>query len=74
MRCEQTAEEGQKRPEKLSLMFDVSGGELTVLELGQRKPLAQGQDSLLFTHFGLSGPAILNVSRVVSGLYARLCL
>ena len=38
-----------------------------VLEPGQRKPLAQQQGSLLFTHFGLSGPAILNVSRVVSG-------
>ena len=38
-----------------------------VLEPGQRKPLTQQQGSLLFTHFGLSGPAILNVSRVVSG-------
>lgn len=38
-----------------------------ILEPGQKKPLAQQQGSLLFTHFGLSGPAILNVSRVVSG-------
>ncbi|MDB5339472.1 MAG: N-methyltryptophan oxidase, partial [Planctomycetaceae bacterium] len=38
-----------------------------VLEPDQRKPLTQQQGSLLFTHFGLSGPAILNVSRVVSG-------
>jgi predicted Rossmann fold flavoprotein len=31
------------------------------------KPLAARRGSLLFTHFGLSGPVILDVSRVVSG-------
>lgn len=32
-----------------------------------RGPLAAARGSLLFTHFGLSGPVILDVSRVVSG-------
>ncbi|MES2789748.1 MAG: NAD(P)/FAD-dependent oxidoreductase [Planctomycetota bacterium] len=45
-------------------LSDVS---VRVVEPGQRKPLAQQQGSLLFTHFGFSGPAILNLSRVVSG-------
>ena len=31
------------------------------------KPLAWSRGSLLFTHFGLSGPVVLNVSRAVSG-------
>ncbi len=31
------------------------------------KPLAARRGSLLFTHFGLSGPVILDVSRVISG-------
>lgn len=38
-----------------------------VREPGNRKPLSQGRGSLLFTHFGVSGPVILNVSREVSG-------
>ncbi len=29
--------------------------------------LAQGRGSMLFTHFGVSGPVVLNVSRAVSG-------
>ena len=33
----------------------------------ENKPLAARRGSLLFTHFGLSGPVILDVSRVVSG-------
>jgi predicted Rossmann fold flavoprotein len=33
----------------------------------ETKPLAARRGSLLFTHFGLSGPVILDVSRVVSG-------
>jgi len=32
-----------------------------------RAPLAERRGSFLFTHFGLSGPAVLDVSRVVSG-------
>lgn len=32
-----------------------------------RRPLAERRESILFTHFGLSGPAILDVSRAVSG-------
>jgi predicted Rossmann fold flavoprotein len=31
------------------------------------RPLAAGRGSLLFAHFGLSGPVILDVSRAVSG-------
>lgn len=38
-----------------------------IVAAGQSKSLAQCRSSLLFTHFGLSGPAALNVSRVVSG-------
>jgi predicted Rossmann fold flavoprotein len=38
---------------------------LTVVEGGKR--LAQRRSSLLFAHFGLTGPAALDVSRVVSG-------
>jgi hypothetical protein len=33
----------------------------------QTKVLAQRRGSLLFTHFGLSGPVVLDVSRAVSG-------
>jgi predicted Rossmann fold flavoprotein len=36
-----------------------------ILENG--KPLSSGRGSLLFAHFGLSGPVILDSSRVVSG-------
>jgi len=32
-----------------------------------RRVLAERRESVLFTHFGLSGPAILDVSRAVSG-------
>jgi predicted Rossmann fold flavoprotein len=33
----------------------------------QRRVLAEARGSLLFTHFGLSGPVVLDVSRAVSG-------
>jgi hypothetical protein len=33
---------------------------------GRRKPLAVGRGSLLFAHFGLTGPVALDVSRAVS--------
>jgi len=33
----------------------------------KQKPLAEACDSFLFTHFGLSGPAVLDVSRVITG-------
>ncbi len=32
-----------------------------------KRPLAERRGSFLFTHFGLSGPVVLDVSRVVSG-------
>ncbi len=32
---------------------------------GRRKPLAEGRGSLLFAHFGLTGPVALDVSRAV---------
>ncbi|MGO8750757.1 MAG: NAD(P)/FAD-dependent oxidoreductase [Thermoguttaceae bacterium] len=35
--------------------------------LSKRTVLAEHRGSFLFTHFGLSGPAVLNVSRAVSG-------
>ena len=31
------------------------------------RPLAERRGSFLFTHFGLSGPVVLDVSRAVSG-------
>jgi hypothetical protein len=34
---------------------------------GKRSRLAESRDSFLFTHFGLSGPSPLNVSRAISG-------
>lgn len=43
--------------------------ENTSVERGRsrrRKPLAEGRGSLLFAHFGLSGPVALDVSRAVS--------
>lgn len=33
----------------------------------QAKPLASRRGSFLFTHFGLSGPAVLDVSRAITG-------
>jgi predicted Rossmann fold flavoprotein len=47
-----------------------------VLEPGVSTPLLRRRESLLFAHFGLSGPAILDVSRAVArhGLQDRLAL
>lgn len=49
---------------------------LAVRHPQQTKPLTADRGSLLFTHFGLSGPVVLNVSRAVSGHAApsELCL
>jgi predicted Rossmann fold flavoprotein len=41
--------------------------DVAVRIIEDNKPLAARRGSLLFTHFGLSGPVILDVSRVVSG-------
>lgn len=41
--------------------------DVSVSVLDRSTPLAQRRGSLLFAHFGLSGPVILDVSRVVSG-------
>jgi predicted Rossmann fold flavoprotein len=41
--------------------------DVAVRVLDQATTLAQRRGSLLFAHFGLSGPVILDVSRVVSG-------
>lgn len=38
-----------------------------ILSLKGAQSLAQDRGSLLFTHFGFSGPVVLNVSRAVSG-------
>ena len=52
---------------------DLSG--VTVPDVGvrivegvaaQKKPLAMGRGSFLFTHFGLSGPVVMDVSRVIT--------
>jgi predicted Rossmann fold flavoprotein len=41
--------------------------ETAVRVLEQDRPLASRRGSLLFAHFGLSGPVVLDVSRAVSG-------
>jgi predicted Rossmann fold flavoprotein len=41
--------------------------DVSVRVLDGESPLAQRRGSLLFAHFGLSGPVVLDVSRVVSG-------
>jgi predicted Rossmann fold flavoprotein len=46
---------------------DVAVAVLDPAQPGKRGVLAQDRGSFLFTHFGLSGPVILNVSRAVSG-------
>ncbi|MFQ3593498.1 MAG: NAD(P)/FAD-dependent oxidoreductase [Gemmataceae bacterium] len=40
---------------------------LTIRDPDQPKPLISRRGSLLFAHFGLSGPVALDISRVVSG-------
>jgi predicted Rossmann fold flavoprotein len=40
---------------------------LKISSAAQSKPSVQCRNSLLFTHVGLSGPAALNVSRVIGG-------
>lgn len=47
-------------------------------DAGQAKPQAAGRGSLLFTHFGLSGPVVMNISRAVtarpdSGAWQLVC-
>ncbi len=54
----------------LPWVADLRG--ITIADVGvrvleQEKVLAQRRGSLLFAHFGLSGPVILDVSRAVSG-------
>lgn len=48
----------------------IADAEVQVIELGasnaRKKPLAASRGSLLFAHFGLTGPAALNVSRAVA--------
>jgi predicted Rossmann fold flavoprotein len=65
-----TTEAGWVRELKGITIPDV---ELSVIERprpgagsGSKRPLAQRRGSLLFAHFGLSGPVALDVSRVVS--------
>jgi predicted Rossmann fold flavoprotein len=45
----------------------VADALVKVIEPAGAACLAQQRGSLLFTHFGLSGPAVLDVSRVISG-------
>lgn len=44
----------------------LSDAALTLYIPGERKPAATSRGELLFTHFGLSGPASLNLSRWVA--------
>lgn len=51
------------------VLVRVMPAEPTAPPTGPRgpRPLAERRGSFLFTHFGLSGPAVLDVSRAVSG-------
>lgn len=40
--------------------------ELAVVAPGAKKPLARKRGSLLFTHFGFSGPVVMDVSRTIT--------
>ena len=44
----------------------VSEAGLSIVARGSKKPLVSRQASLLFTHFGFSGPAAMDVSRAVT--------
>jgi predicted Rossmann fold flavoprotein len=52
----------------------VTVPDVAVRVLEGSQPLAAARGSLLFAHFGLTGPVILDVSRVVSGHAAPLTL
>lgn len=45
---------------------DVQASVTLPIQVSATKPLATARGSFLFTHFGLSGPVILDVSRVVT--------
>jgi hypothetical protein len=45
----------------------VPDAEVRVTDAPGGKPRARGRGAMLFAHFGLSGPAVLDVSRVVGG-------
>ena len=40
--------------------------QVKILAAGEKKPVAEERGSFLFTHFGLSGPAVMNASRAVT--------
>lgn len=44
----------------------LSDAVLTVIAPDEKRPLATARGSVLLTHFGVSGPVALNISRVVS--------
>lgn len=46
---------------------ETSDTSLSALPARELRPLAERRGSFLFTHFGLSGPAVLDVSRAISG-------
>ncbi len=46
---------------------DVAVRVVSETDTGKPACLAQARDSFLFTHFGLSGPAVLDVSRAITG-------
>lgn len=51
----------------IAAMRGITLPDVSVKILDQQQPLIARRGSLLFAHFGLSGPVILDVSRVVSG-------
>lgn len=57
-----TALQGITMPDVLVKVIEPLNG-----ENGKTRCLASRRGSFLFTHFGLSGPAVLDVSRVISG-------
>jgi predicted Rossmann fold flavoprotein len=51
----------------IATLRGVTVADVAVHVLEASRPLAAARGSLLFAHFGLTGPVILDVSRVVSG-------
>lgn len=59
--------QGITLPDVVVGVFDPNGTPRPATRRGSGSVLATRRNALLFTHFGVSGPAILDVSHVVSG-------
>jgi predicted Rossmann fold flavoprotein len=59
--------QGVTLPDVAINVVDRQGDDTVEHGCNKRKPLAVGRGALLFTHFGISGPVVLDISHVVSG-------